>query len=431
MISSACALFALLALQEPAPEVPAPEIVVDFVEETGDLQEVAPGSEADIPLSSFLFSDQDPWEDPRLSFSGLEFGLLLDFFAAFTEKADSDDSFNEVRIRSARFHMRAPVDENTSLWTTMDFADPGDGTEFVLREAAIRVERLPLPFWPERTSLKVGQYYADIGRWNTVLPGEFAAPQLDGFRRLYLGGNLAVRGVELHHFIPLRDLRVRWSLGFAGEMEGHDLDANEFGIPPDTTNTPFGRSGIRNWVATGRAEGIWDLSSEHSVRGGLSMLYVPGQVTYTSVPGFGIMRDETSRMTGGLDLGYRWQPSEHRAHEVALELWLDDRDYRVGSPSVLVGEEERGETLTYEYTHDRNWSFGGLFSRFDEPTPGTEVDGHYHSIWSSYRLSSGNRFTLFLTHTNPAPGEQKWYTVGGQWTIEVGARREDSRRTWN
>lgn len=390
-------------------------------------QEPAP----EEPTAAAVAAAEDPWQDPSERFLPIRFGLLLDLFLAFTEKDDSDDAFNELRIRSARLHASAPVDEGTLAFVTLDLGDEGDGAEFTLREAALRIDRLALPGWPERFHLLIGQYYVDLGAWNTVLPGEFAAPQLDGFRRIYLGGNLAARGIAAHHLIPSRDLRLRWSLGFASELEGHDPDARDFGAPPPDGPDASGRAGFHNWAVTGRAEAVRFFADDRSARAGASVLYSPAELRTTALPGGAAIRDEERHFLGGLDFGYRRQFGPERAHQLTLELWLDDDHYRSVAPSVLRSERERGEALLYTYQHDAAWSLGGLWSRFDQPGPEAAADGHYHAIWSGHRLSDRNRVAIFLTHTNPGPGAQKWYTVGAQWTIELGARRAESRRDWN
>lgn len=375
---------------------------------------------------------QDPWweEGDELT-QPIDFGLVFDFFAAFSEKRNSINSYNELRVRSAQLHLNAPVDEVASLYATVDFADPGDGGEFELREAAARINQLPLPFWPKNFQLLVGQYFADLGAWNTVLANEFPAPQLDGVRRTFLGGNLAARGIEAHHSIPFRDGSFRWSLGLASEVEGQNVDANEYGVPVEDDFPASGRFGVQNGAATGRTEMQWYFSAENSLRLGMSGLFAPSEIQYTTVPGKGAVRDETSHWLAGFDAGYRWQVGEEESHEVSVEVWLDDSEYRVGTPSALVGERERGEWLMYEYVMNRNWSFGGLASRFDQLTPREEVDGSYDEIWASYHFSTANRFSLFFTHNNPAPGEQKWYAVGGQWVFALGSPRDSGRRRWN
>lgn len=401
---------ALLGLQEPVPQeasVPA-----------AGPQEPASGTQE-------LWWEQDEETDPLI-----RFGVVFDFFAAFTEKRESANSYNELRVRSAQLHMTAPVDEVASLYTTMDFADAGDGGEFVLREAAARVNQLPLPFWPENFHLLVGQYLADLGAWNTVLANEFPAPQLDGVRRTYLGGNLVMRGVEAHHGMPFRGGNFRWSLGLATEAEGQNVDANEYGLPAEPASPGSGRYGIENGAATARTEAQWTLSPDSSLRLGASGLYTPSDVQYTAVAGGGVVRDETPHWLGGLDAGYRWQLSEEESHELSFELWVDDSEYRVGTPSSLVGERERGQWLMYEYNYDRSWSFGGLVSRFDQPTPLSDTDGSYDALWASYRFSPANRFSLFISHNNPGAGEQKWYAVGGQWVFALGAPRESGQRRW-
>ncbi len=425
----------ILSPQEPAPppvQEPEPEGVAS---ESVAPPQQEPSAQDDGGFASALarLSGQQPWwEDGEEQLSRLDFGLLFDFYSAFSEKDDSDDAYNEVRVRSAMLHARAPVDETASVYATMDFADPGDGAEFVLREAAARIHSLPLPFWPANFHLLVGQYYADLGAWNTVMAHEFPAPQLDGVRRTFLGGNLAARGVEAHHFIPLRNWNLRWSLGLASEVEGQDVDANDFGLVVDDDPAAFDRFGFHNWTWTGRVESQWDLGGERTLRAGVSGLVVPNEVRFTTVPGLGVARDEATHWMLGFDTGFRWELSEgERAHEVSLEVWLDDNEYRIGTPGTLVGEQERGEWLMYEFTLDRNWSFGGLASRFDQPSVGADLDGHYHALWSSYRFSNVNEFSLFFTHTNPAPGEQKWYSIGGEWVLSVGATRDVGHRRWN
>jgi hypothetical protein len=392
---------ALLALQEPVPQ------------------------DAALPAGR----EQEPWWEQGDEMDlPIDFGLVFDFFAAFSEKSNSANSYNELRVRSAQLHFFAPVDEVASLFATADFADPGDGGDFVLREAAARIQHLPLPIWPQNFHLLVGQYFADLGAWNTVLANEFPAPQLDGVRRAYLGGNLAARGIEAHHSLPFRDGNFRWSLGLASEVEGQNVDANEYGVPADPAAPAGGRYGISNATATGRTEMKWFLGADSTLRLGASGLYAPNEVLTTSVPGTGTVRDETTHWLGGFDAGYRWQVSEEASHEFSFEMWLDDSEYRVGTPSTLVEERGRGEWLMYEYVMNRNWSFGGLVSRFEQPTALEQADASYDSLWASYRFSPANRFSFFVTHNNPAPGEEKWYSVGGQWVFALGAPRQSGRR---
>lgn len=376
-----------------------------------------------LPWEAAHLAGQDPWRDPATQAPPVEFGMAFDFFAAFTEKDGSDDAFNELRVRSARAHLGAPLDPHTAVWALLDWGDHGDGGEFLLREAALRVDRLPLPVWPERFHLLVGQYYVDLGPWNTLLPGEFLAPQYDGFRRLYLGGNLSARGVEAHHLIPLRQGRLRWSAGLASELEGHPLDANEFGVPTAAGTASFGRTGLRNWSATGRVEGVWRRGGGDALRAGISGLHSPGAVLLTEVPGYGVIRDEEPRTLAGVDLGWRRETGPDRAHELVLELWADDSSYRTGVPSALTEETETGQSIHYFYQHDARWSGGALMSLFEQPSPGADLDAHYHALWAGYRISPANSVRLFFTHTNPAPYEQKWYTLGVEWTVEFGSVR--------
>lgn len=428
-------LLAAAAFQEPEPD----PVVEPAAVETVGTPQAATGAPEDsgLPTAAPVAAPvqeppaPDPWRNPDLGLERFEIGILLDLFLAFTEKTDSEGAFNELRVRSARLHAAAAVDEATEARLALDWGDPGDGGEFQLLEAAVVADSLPIPGWPDGLRLQAGQYLADLGPWNGLLPGELPAPQLDGFRRMFLGGNLLARGLEAHHSSAFRSGSWRWSLGLASEVEGYDADANEFGIVPAPAITPKGRASVRSWAATGRLEGVWRIDSEQSWSAGASLLHVPEERKYTDVPGAGVVRDMERHTLGGVDFGWERRSGPDRSHLATLELWLDDDVYRVaapGAPGALVGDRSLGEALTYVYQHDAWWSLGGCFSLFDLPTPGDPQRGSFHTVWAGYRISRNHRVALFLTHTNPGRSEQKWYTVGAEWTIEVGARRSGARR---
>ncbi len=424
-----------LLAQEPAPQEP-PALEPPPAEQQEPVVEVVepplPPDDAPRRLPPWRKPVAGPEPQPESFLDQVQFGLTLDLFGAFTEKHDSVDEFNEVRIRSAQFHFAAPVEGVGRAHVTFDYSDPGDGSDFFLREAYVRVDELPIGFWPESMDFFVGQYFADLGAFNGVLPNEFPAPSLSGAQRTFLGGNLAARGVELHQRLDDGAFRFRWSAGLASELESHDPDASGNGIAPtDPELAEFGRFGFQNWSGTGRVEGQMDFDCGVMARVGASGLWTPRDVRFSVQPGTGTVRDEARHLLWGLDGGVRWEvPHSEMAHEVSLELWVDDNEYRTAFPGPLVGETERGETLLYEFTLNRRWSAGALFSRFDQPSPGLDVDGHFHEGWITYAFSHASRFSLFMTHTNPAPGEEKWYTVGGEWVFDLGTRREQPHRRW-
>ncbi len=428
-------------VEEPVEEVVVEEVmedafIFDEVVEEPMLQE--PEDPSADPLSAWLGSDILDRDSATARFlHDLEFGVTLDLMTAFTEAAGSVDRYNDLRLRSLQLHFASPVAETGWAFATVDYADGGGrgtgaGSDWVLREGGIWIDQMPLGFWPESMRLEVGKFAADLGAWNTVYANEFPAPSLDGARRTVFGGTLVLTGFAVHQSLPFEDGMFRWSVALAGDVERQDADLPGNGIDRNAAVDPVGRFGIANWAATGRAAAQWDLGGGHSVRGGASLFHAPNELLFTDLPGGGTARQQTRHSTYGVDLGWRWQPARsEQAHEVSVELWVDDNQYRDGLGG-LAGDEARAEWAWYEFTYDRSLSFGALVSRHDVlGLSATDVDGHYHAGYATWRFSPANRVSLFLTHTNPADFVEKFYTVGAEWVVDLGAKRANVLPRWN
>jgi len=436
LLTATALLFAPLSLlQEPeAPtveEVPMPIEEPQIVEVPSNQEPEVSDVEAEA-LAAWLAEDGPEWDSPTARFvREMSFGMTLDFFAEFTEKEGSIEEFNDLRVRSAQLNFASPVFGTGHAFATLDLADGGAGADFILREAGAWVEDFAGDFIPGRMDLQVGKYFADLGAFNTVMANEFAAPSLDGVRRSFFGGNLAITGVELHHGLHIQDGYLRWSLGFAGDVENQDVDEFGNGID-DSSDIAVGRRGIDNWAGTARVNLQLNFGSGMSGRLGASAYFTPEQPIFTDLGGGAVERIDADNNIHGIDGGFIWVvPDSTASHEVSFELWINDSQYR-DAPDSLVSDDSRGEWAMYEFVYDPNWSAGALFSRHDVlGLQAIDSDASYHSAFVTYSVNDNNRFTLFGTHTNPGYSLEMFFTIGGQWVFDLGAKRDNSISRWH
>jgi len=383
-------------------------------------------------LAAWLAQDGPEWDSPTGRFiRDMSLGMTLDFFAEFTEKEGSIEEFNDLRVRSAQLNFASPVYGTGHAFATLDLADGGDGADFLLREAGVWIEDFGGDWLPGRVDAQVGKYFADLGAFNTVMANEFAAPSLDGVRRSFFGGNLVMTGAEIHHGMPIQDGYFRWSAGLAGDVEGQDVDAFGNGLI-DSSALAVGRRGFSNWAGTGRASLQLNFGSGMSGRIGASAYYAPEQPIFTDLGGGSVERLDARNTMHGFDGGFLWAvPDSTMSHELSFELWINDSEYR-SAPNVLASDKARGEWMMYELVYNANWSAGALFSHNDVLGLGTfDLDASYHSGFLTYGVNENNRFTFFVTHTNPGFNTEKFFTLGGQWVFDLGAKRDNSITRWH
>lgn len=418
-------------LEEPAPDV-------SFAEPGGEtlflepLQEPGQEDAEAEALSAWLNDGAPGWDTPTGRFlRELELGMSLDLIAEFTEKLDSVEEYNDLRIRSAQLNFASPVAGIGRAFITLDFSDGGNGMDVVVREAGALIEDIApvLPYG--KMSLRVGKYAADLGAWNTVYANEFPAPSLDGTRRALFGGNLVLSGVELHHAVPHDFGNLRWSFGLGMDSESQDVDAFGNGLDTDPALMPSGRRGAVNWAGTLRASSTFEHGSGMRSRFGVSGFYAPEEAMFTVV-GAATERAEVHHTMYGFDAGFLYEvPNSDQKHELSVEIWVNDSQFRDGVGNY-VSDESRGEWALYEFTYDPRWSIGALFSRNDVLGLDTlDLDASYHSGFLTYHFTPQNRVSVFLTHTNPQQIEEKYFTVGAQLTMDLGASRANALPRWH
>ncbi len=358
-------------------------------------------------LANGLLGDK---EELGQAFDGaLLYGVLLDAVGEFSE-ADDVDRLNKLRVRSLEFHGAGELSGVGDGYVVADLSDGGNGSEFVLREAAAWFSGLP-----GGTHLRAGKYYADLGRWNRVYASDLPSLNIDGVRRAYFGGNIALTGLELHGGRS-RD-GSGWSVGIAGDIESHDPDVPGNGL--SRIGGPGARTGIRNWAATGRFH-----SGRPELMFGLSSYYSPGEMHQTSG---GVLETET--LIAGVDLSSLRRFGGDRWRQWSLEAWRKGGDSYLESVPPLFGVTELDNQKAWGWSGqasfglDKTWSFGGLASSWQHFPSASNERGHYLSSFVDHSFGSSHRIRFSFSHVNPGPGVQKFYALGVQWTLGFGSQR--------
>jgi hypothetical protein len=356
-----------------------------------------------------------------------EWGALADLIAEFSE-ADGLERVNELRARSLALHGAVRLEDFGRAYAVVDFSGGGDGSDLVLREAAAWLDLLPFD-----ANLRFGKFFADVGGWNRVHLSEFPGPNMDGLRRDYFGGNMAVTGIELHQSFDYGGDGFRWSLGMSSDREGQDPDTVGNGVADSPNGTTrFGRDGLDTWMGTGRVEFGWK-GADDTMTLGASAVYAPDELYWNFVDPDGnptsgdevAYRDELRDLLAGLDFRYHKELAGDAWHAATAEVWLRRNQHRM-STGPLETRTSVGAWGMYEMGLDARWSGGYLVSFWEASGFDAEDEAHYHGAFLTYAVADGHRARVFFNHTNPGFGLQKYYVGGIQYTFHYGAPRRSA-----
>ena len=390
-----------------------------------EAEEAAPQQSS--ALSEWLKSRSDDWQSSVSRQQSAKFGLQADMFMAVTEKADAFDQFNRLRLRSLVLNAQQNLNFG-ALFGTLAIGDYDDFSEVVVAQLGVLLTDISLGL-PGTTDLQIGRYFADVGAFNSYLPADFAAPHLDGVRRSFLGGNMSLLGLELQNNAYLNNGHFHFSLGVASERQSLDFD--NFATASVTGSNANQRFSAENWLATSRASIQFDLNDSNSMRIGATAIMSPAEVVFNDTGLAEPERTEIEHNNFGGELGFVFNTGTDRSHELAFEIWADDRQY-LDEFGQYPYSLSRGEWGMYQFNYDAKWSLGALASRYDALgfSEFGDDDAHHHSAWLSYSPDFGGDVTFFGTHTNPGQTIEKYFTVGMSFNLNFGRSQTRGYSRW-
>jgi hypothetical protein len=172
----------------------------------------------------------------------------------------------------------------------------------------------------------------------------------------------------------------------------------------------------------------FDFSSSNSMRIGATAISSPAEVVFNDIGLPEPERAEIEHNNFGGELGFVFNTGNDRSHELAFEVWTDDRQYRDSSGEYPYSLS-RGEWGMYQFNYDAKWSLGALASRYDA-LENVDDAAHHHSAWLSYSPNFGGDVTFFGTHTNPGQQQEKYFTVGMSFSLNFGRSQTRGYSRW-
>lgn len=380
-------------------------------------QGAAPQPQAGAAGSQWGFvTRHDPSFNPAI-------GVALDTMVEASDAAGLADRYNRFRVRQLEINASSRIDPLG--WAFADFSlnDVRAEQELELEEAAFVMDRLP-----SNLSLKVGDFLADFGKWNTVHPHDRLFVNEPDLYRQFFGGALFVKGAELHQWLGLGDLPVRWSLGLNSGAEGDDHD---FG-GEEAAGTAFGRRGLDNWGGTARLTAQHDVGENGYFQWGLSGFYTPGALLFVdaTLPSGRTRSDrfELRRAVGALDLTLRTMDAPSLTSELAtVELWYGDGEF-LDAGNAVRSDGHAGIWGFAEHRFSPRWAaglYGSWADRADSTSGGRLLAGGEttaeRGVFLTWNLSEFNRLRLQVNHVNFGIGEDKAFVFALQWSVILGS----------
>ena len=355
-------------------------------------------------------------------------------FDALATASESDaGDLNDARLRLFEIDLASRIDPLGWAYAVIAFEDDGEEGEVALEEGAMWLDDA----LPGNFSLRGGRFLADFGKWNTIHLHDRAYAFMPGPAEEFLGGELNVSGLELHHWFGAGDLPVRWSVGvaprFGGHAHGHEEE--DAGGAEGHAGTPFasealGRRTPSQFLYTARVSAQHDVGVNGFFQWGASTIHTPAGLAAPAdldLDGEADAEFEAGQTTLALDLTLRLpDPATRTAHTASLELYANRRDAWDDAAAALAERDANGAWGYYEYAFSPSWSAGVFGSWNQEAATAAGAEwftgadaASARALFATWTLSHYNRLRLQIGQESPPDGETSW-TAALQWTVVLG-----------
>lgn len=215
-------------------------------------------------------------------------GLALDM--TYHHEADKAN----VDFRSAEMNIEAPIDPFLKGWAIIN----GNSEGIEVEEAAVQTTALPY-----NLTVTAGRLFATFGRWGHFHDHELSVIDRPSSIEEYIGGESQGDGAEVSVLLPT-PFYLNAIVGAYNKIGGENERAE---------NGTY-RS-MAEFTYLGRLNTYADVGDNHSVELGASLAWTPRRtvtenIDVTGSPVATVTRDHTYRTLSGIDLTYRYQPSQ-------------------------------------------------------------------------------------------------------------------------
>ena len=362
-------------------------------------------------------------------------GVALDAFGMLAGGGDGNsEAYDSIALRSIELSLSGRIDPLAWAYTSIEFAQHEGAYEVELAEAAIWADQLPNSF-----SLRAGRYLADFGKWNTVHMHDRPHPFAQGVRQEFIGGGLAMDGVELHHWLGIGDIPVRWSVGVGANFAGHghsllapasddDLSSGH-AHGANFATTTVGDFGLPAFAWTGRVSGQHDVGDNGYFQWGASAFLTSAGLSEEHNAGATTELFELGQNTLAVDLTWRqFSPTDSTSDTFGTEFFWNQRD-AVNQATDRV-ESLNAVGLWGFYHHEFNSHIGAgvegsWWEHADKGDGGQWLSGtdagRQVAIFAAWKPTEVQRLRLILAMNQPDPSSEADSILAVQWSAIIGS----------
>jgi hypothetical protein len=374
-----------------------------------------------------IFNRFDPQWNPAM-------GLILDGYGMLAGGGDGlAEGYDNIGLRSMEMTFSSRIDPLAWGYAALEIAPHEGSYEFELAEAAIWADQLP-----HSMSLRAGRFLADFGKWNSIHQHDRPHPFSQGVQQEYLGGALALDGLELHQWGGIGDVPVRWSVGVAARFEGHGhslLAAEEEGEGDEHDHaegigtSSVGGLGLNGFAYTGRVSAQHDVGQNGYFQWGASLFLTPEGLTEEHDESGTVERFELGQSTFALDFTYRnVDASGQSADTLGVELYWNQRDHVDEITEQVEAHDAVGMWGFYEHAFSPYWAAGlegSWWEHAGKENGGSwlsgEDAGRQAAVFASWNPSELQRIRLIVGINQPIPEAELDHLLAVQWQVILGS----------
>ncbi len=376
-----------------------------------------------------VFNRFDPQWNPAM-------GFILDGYGMLAGGGEGNsEAYDNLGLRSLEMTLASRIDPLAWGYAAIEIAPHEGDYEFELAEAAIWADQLP-----HSMSLRAGRFLADFGKWNSIHQHDRPHPFSQGVQQEFLGGALAMDGLELHQWGGIGDVPVRWSFGVAANFSGHghsllaaadeeEAGGDEHDHGSGLATTSVAGLGMDAFAYTGRVSGQHDVGQNGYFQWGASLFMTPSGLAEEHEEAGDVELFELGQTTFALDFTYRNVDSGGQtADTVGVELYWNDRDHVNEDSEEVEGHDAVGLWGFYEHAFSPFWAAGVEGSWWEHASK--EDGGHWLSgedagrqaaVFASWNPSEMQRIRLIAGFNQPNPEAELDHILAVQWQVILGS----------
>ncbi|MBK9385450.1 MAG: hypothetical protein IPN34_11630 [Planctomycetes bacterium] len=347
---------------------------------------------------------------------------VLDFSASASTLDDSWEDYDQLRFRVGEIGMAAELDPYARAYAVFEFEEEeAHVAEFAGIFDLARIAEY------SNGRFKAGRYFLDLDPLNRQHEHEYAFVQQPAVKIEMFGGNSLGNGIEYHDWFPVGDSPLRFSLGVASSVEGHNHTEAGGEHHDDDEAEPFGSRGFEDLAYTARVAWNTDLSQDDRLTIGGSVFYAPRLREFELDPGppEETVAHDTRKLIEELDLSLQRNTPQGTGFTFTTAVFALQGRFVDEATDTRFDESSFGGYSWYENRFHLQWGAGVAFD-WSQSSTDNDQKLYQYSAFLNWYPSETHRLRLQYQYsdTDPFDGaryQQDFHAVFLQWTVVLGS----------